>query len=144
MDWVDGLDQRSAERRRQDLINEWLTAAERDKDVELVRQVARDACKATQHVRQADESERGWSYYPEPDHNIRLLGAKLLADVDGLTGAASKVQIAVQDNSVHLSVDQRLMELEKINVDRKTLLADMAAILRVEREAPLIEIGAKK
>lgn len=73
---------------------------------------------------------RGYGYAWTPDHAIRLTAARLLAEIMGLLPKGNNVNIDVSDNSVKVTVHQRLAELEAIGVKPEDLLAEMRGVMK--------------
>lgn len=82
------------------------------------------------------DHERGFEYEKVDDGMVQVAAARVLAQILRLLPSASAgVNITTNDNSVNVTVTDKLIELERIGVTREQLRSDMEAILQVVRPA---------
>lgn len=128
---IGGLGGQTLDRHKLQFLQEWCDEASRTGEISRIRRVVTEAMDATEWVRCAQKDKdgnpiKGVGYKEVPDHSIRLLGASLAAEILGLKGGA-KVNLAVNDNRVSISVDQRMTELAQV-IPPEQLLAEIQRV----------------
>lgn len=118
--------------RRDALIERFLSAAADDDDVGAIRDVLRAAMRdASQPSRVALEpGSTRWTYQSVPDHHVRTIAARILAELCGIVGSGrDALAVTVNGDVVSVSVDQRVVELEGLGVPREVLIAELRQVV---------------
>lgn len=134
-----GIGGRSPTRRKTEFLASFYELADISGDGAAIRKAIYDAMTgATLSARVPDPSgERAHVYAMIPDHAIRLTAARLLAEIWGLVGGRESLNITASDNSVHITVDQRVAELEAVGIPREQLVAELRQVIdAAERAEP--------
>lgn len=120
---------------------EFLQLAENSGAVQLIFDVLRNAMTGAQiTVRAPDEdSPKGWNYEYAPDHPVRVVAARTLAQILRLMPAANVgANVTVTDNrTLNVTPGQRLAELESVGVGREEIAAACRDLLAASEAKPV-------
>ena len=119
-----------ADARKRELVDRFLESAASEDDVAAIRETLRAAMRdATQPVRTAIEpGSSKWSYVAMPDHHVRTVAARVLAELCGLCGSRDAVSVNVAGDVVQVSVNDRVTELASVGVPLEVLVRELRQV----------------
>lgn len=104
-------------------------------DATLIRETLRECMGAETTVRAG-----GGKYEVMPDYGVRVAAARALAEFLGIMPKSGSVNLSLVDNSIRITLDQQLTEIQSLGVGSAELLGELREVVdRAEKALP----GAK-
>ncbi len=125
--------------RKIEFLERFFELAEPGRDGRAIHDAIFDALTtATVQTRVPDANvPRGYAYALLPDHPVRLTAARLLAEIWGMVGSRDSIGVNVNAETVSITIDQRVAELEAVGIPREQLVAELRQVVeQAERAGP--------